>query len=194
MTNEFIDYFHQDTKRTFPKSTVDHMAKMMMYLCEATEQGPSVLLKNMAESMTTGIMADYVKASVFYNKEKNPREEYAKLIEGIGNHSEATMSDEIVQVLHGYLGIVSENAELASAIMKGLSNNGVFDVINIKEEIGDIVVYAAAIGNGLGFTLEEAMKANIAKRAKRFPDGFTEFHAVNRDTNAERIILEGDHA
>lgn len=45
-----------------------------------------------------------------------------------------------------------------------------------------------------GYTLEEAMLRNIMKLNERFPDGFTEWAALNRDLIAERRVLEGDQA
>ena len=40
-----------------------------------------------------------------------------------------------------------------------------------------------------GFTLEEAMQANIDKLKIHFPDGFSEDNALHRDTDAERDAL-----
>ena len=40
------------------------------------------------------------------------------------------------------------------------------------------------------FDLTEILDKNIAKLKKRFPDKFTQDKAINRDTNAERKILE----
>jgi len=191
MTNEFIDYFHKDTARTFPTTKISHMSKMVGFMAsEDDDTEAPILLGNIKDIMQTGVVADYLKAHIFYGKDKDIVEEFNNLIEGIKDECPVQIGDQSVQIIHGLLGIVSESAELARAVLLGLTNDCKYDVVNFKEEIGDVVVYASVICNALGFTLEDAMKANIAKRAKRFPDGFTEFHAVNRDTVAERKILE----
>jgi NTP pyrophosphatase (non-canonical NTP hydrolase) len=46
------------------------------------------------------------------------------------------------------------------------------------------------IAQSHGFTLEEAAAINIAKLQTRYPDGFTSGDAVNRDTSAERAVME----
>lgn len=45
-----------------------------------------------------------------------------------------------------------------------------------------------------GFTLEQAMEANLAKLAKRYPEGFSQFAALNRNKQAEldAIARSGD--
>ena len=40
--------------------------------------------------------------------------------------------------------------------------------------------------------LRLAQLLNIAKLKKRFPNGFTEVEALNRDLESERSALEGD--
>ena len=42
----------------------------------------------------------------------------------------------------------------------------------------------------MGISIEEAMSRNVAKLQARFPEGFTEDKAVNRDLSAERVALE----
>jgi hypothetical protein len=41
-----------------------------------------------------------------------------------------------------------------------------------------------------GIDFEQVKVKNIQKLAKRYPEGFTEFNAINRDTDAERKELE----
>lgn len=188
---DFFKYFHEDTARTFPQTDMSHMTEVLKGITE-TESSHGYLLENIQSVMATGIVSDCIKAKIFYKKEKDIQTEYDKLVCDIPENGQIALGDKTVQLLHGLMGISSENAELAKAILTGMATHENFDAVNIKEEIGDILVYAALIGNNLGFTLEDAMKANIAKRAKRFPDGFSEFHAVNRDLEGERQILEGN--
>lgn len=72
------------------------------------------------------------------------------------------------------------------------------DKASYADELPDwLSCYAAALaefGRRFGFTLEDAADANIAKLQKRFPNGFTAHAALNRDTAAERAVLEGTDA
>jgi NTP pyrophosphatase (non-canonical NTP hydrolase) len=40
----------------------------------------------------------------------------------------------------------------------------------MKEELGDVMRYIAIFCDATGITLEDAMKANIAKLQKRYPE------------------------
>lgn len=45
-----------------------------------------------------------------------------------------------------------------------------------------------------GYTMSDALKTNIDKLAKRYGDKYSDYNALNRDTAAERVILEGGNA
>ena len=91
------------------------------------------------------------------------------------------------KILHGVLGIATEAGELVEGILKGGGN---IDKTNMLEEVGDLLWYVAILADALGMGIEEAMMVNINKLRKRFPEGFTEHHALNRDLDAERAVLE----
>lgn len=95
-------------------------------------------------------------------------------------------------VYHAALGLVTESAEFADAVKKQLFYGKPFDFTNLDEEIGDILWYVAIYLNARGKSFEQVMERNIAKLAERYPEKFTEYHALNRDLDAERKILEGD--
>lgn len=64
-------------------------------------------------------------------------------------------------------------------------------------ETADAESVAKIIGTGLFATallldvdLPQAYEINIAKLAKRYGDKYSDFNAVNRDTDAERAVLE----
>lgn len=95
------------------------------------------------------------------------------------------------QLLHMALGMFTEAGEFLEAVFKAI-NGEPLDRINMLEEFGDNLWY---IANGLtilksGFP--EEFHRNNAKLRKRFPDGFTEHDANNRDLTAERNTLEGN--
>jgi NTP pyrophosphatase (non-canonical NTP hydrolase) len=54
------------------------------------------------------------------------------------------------------------------------------DVANVKEEIGDIMWYIALLCRTLEFDLDEILEENIAKLQKRYPEKYTDHHAVTR--------------
>jgi NTP pyrophosphatase (non-canonical NTP hydrolase) len=60
----------------------------------------------------------------------------------------------------------------------------------IRGDVREIVCLVRALLATVGATLEDAMRANTAKLAKRYPDKFTREHALNRDLDAERAALE----
>jgi NTP pyrophosphatase (non-canonical NTP hydrolase) len=67
---------------------------------------------------------------------------------------------------------------------------------NLYEEfpLGDIEFVAMnlvdLVQKFTSFTLEEILQTNIDKLSARFPEGFTQYHALNRDLETERSILE----
>lgn len=179
--------------------------------------------------------------------------EYQKL----ALRTKAASSTAAEDYLHTSVGLLTEAGEIIDAYKRLWFYKKELDVVNIKEEIGDILWYLAlgfnALGqefpvvvditpetdsldiplnfilgkvvrfasnpstyalcypkewdtdtkNGfeydlenllgflnvlayrIGLTLPEAAYLNIEKLAKRYPEGFTEFHALNRDTVKE---------
>ena len=96
------------------------------------------------------------------------------------------------RLLHGSIGLCTETGELQDAIKKELIYGREMDRVNIVEESGDLLWYLALVLDSVGSNMEEAMLLNIAKLKKRFPNGFTEVEALNRDLESERSALEGD--
>ena len=50
--------------------------------------------------------------------------------------------------------------------------------------------YLAILSDELGISFEEMWEKNIAKLRVRFPEKYTDHHAVNRDLDSERKVLE----
>lgn len=98
-------------------------------------------------------------------------------------------------VIHAIIGAATETGELLEALQKVIisaatETGEAFDEVNIREEVGDVFWYIAALASACNFTFEDAQRANIAKLRHRFPDRFTEYDANNRDLFGERRILE----
>ena len=65
------------------------------------------------------------------------------------------------------------------------------DWTNVIEEAGDLLWYLAVLARATNTPLEEIGRINIAKLQKRYPDKFTTEHAIHRDLDGERKVLEG---
>lgn len=101
------------------------------------------------------------------------------------------MSSEFaIRLDHASDGLVTEAGEFKDAIKKYKFYGKPMDQINLMEEIGDILWYAAIACNVLNVTFEDVMNRNIAKLQKRYGITFNEEGAINRDLSAERYILE----
>ena len=98
-------------------------------------------------------------------------------------------TDTDVDIFHGILGIATEAGELLETLAGFLQGKD-WDSVNLREEIGDVFWYCALIMKRLGLTFDDVCSTNIHKLAKRFPNGFTEFDANNRNLDSEREILE----
>lgn len=94
------------------------------------------------------------------------------------------------KLLHGLMGMCTETGEAMDNAKKHLMYGKAFDPINVLEEAGDKLWYIAIALHACGFTMQECMERNIEKLRKRFPEGFSEEKALNRNLDAEREALE----
>lgn len=96
----------------------------------------------------------------------------------------------MVRLEHAAMGLVTEAGELLDVFKKFKFYGKPVDLVNYKEELGDILWYVALACNELGVTFDELQQTNIEKLLKRFPDKFSQEKALNRDLEAERKVLE----
>ncbi|KVH64455.1 hypothetical protein WS89_04005 [Burkholderia sp. MSMB1072] len=99
-----------------------------------------------------------------------------------------------MRLLHAALGGFTESGEFIEALLPTLLGKPV-DRVNVAEELGDANWYGEIALDALGLTREEVNAANIKKlqdkKAGRYKAGtFLSDDAVNRDTGAERAVLE----
>lgn len=92
--------------------------------------------------------------------------------------------------IHMLLGLASEVGELQDAYKKHLAYGKDLDLVNVKEELGDVLWYIANMCTILDVNLESVANTNINKLQARYPDKFSNKCATVRDLNAEREILE----
>lgn len=93
-------------------------------------------------------------------------------------------------LMHMAIGMVTESGEVMDALKKAMYYGRELDLVNMKEEIGDILWYVAGALRELDLTFEEVFDANIAKLRARYPEKFTEENANVRNLEVERKILE----
>lgn len=137
---------------------------------------------------------DKLKKFLFYGKETEEfyyDSEYVAVDEDL----ERLVAEEcipLIRLLHAQIGSITESAELISAILPALECEEI-DVTNVKEELGDKQWYAALEASCIpdyGTTLTEVRNKNIAKLKARYPEKFTELKAIERDLDAEKLVLE----
>lgn len=95
-------------------------------------------------------------------------------------------------LLHSAMGISTEAGELMDVLKRhcfyGTGKD--LDLVNLKEEYGDILWYVALGCKFLDCTIAELMDMNIRKLYKRYPEQFDALKAEMRDLTGERTELE----
>lgn len=99
--------------------------------------------------------------------------------------------DRMLDRMHGAIGVATEAGELLDVYKKALYYNRIPDEVNIKEEIGDLLWYIAILIKTHNLNPSDVMRTNINKLKARYPNlEFNSVHAVERDLDKERSILE----
>ena len=111
---------------------------------------------------------------------------YLELSDRTCKHVDAlTLEAKQYDLMHATLGIAGESGEIVDAVKKSVIYGKPLDTANMREEIGDIMWYIALACRTLDFDLNEILDENIAKLAKRYPEKYTDAHAVLRLDKAE---------
>jgi len=152
----------------------------------------SILLER---SITTGRLLDEIKRHIYYSKDCD--------VVTIEMRCEEThdfnvdypaagfsLTPEQFRILHTSLGLLTEAGELAEVVLANLRDGEPLDKVNIMEEIGDGYWYSAIPMNMWGWSMDQVLQANIDKLKKRYPQGWTQEDALNRDLPGERKTLE----
>lgn len=108
------------------------------------------------------------------------------------------LGNEVLDILHGAVGVAGEGGELLDAIKKcWIYNKPMTQEVreNLKEEMGDALFYIQHICNVLGWTIDDVIDANMEKLKKRYPNGYTDKAAIERadkvDTAAPSEVMKG---
>lgn len=110
----------------------------------------------------------------------------------LAKRTDANLGSLLDNLIHMSFGMNTEQAELADVLKRKLAYGKEVDLVNVKEELGDLMWYIANMANHLGWSLEEVCDLNIKKLQKRFPDRFNQVDALNRNLEAERSVLENN--
>ena len=118
-------------------------------------------------------------------------EDGENLLDGV-NLVEAEDSKELRKAKQDIpLSLLDANAVIAELCVEAVSAAQQSSSEEYKLHAKCLIVTAYAIAMFLDINLEKALDANIEKLAKRYCDKYSDYSALNRDTDAEREILEG---
>jgi NTP pyrophosphatase (non-canonical NTP hydrolase) len=89
------------------------------------------------------------------------------------------------EILTWGLGVTGEAGDIAGCIKKTYAHDN-DQRAGIRENIGDMLWYAAMICNFFNWNMEEILNENIEKLRKRYPEGkFTLIHAKRENTRID---------
>lgn len=173
---------------------------------------PQLIVNLLALFTASGRMLDQLKKHTFYGKDYNVDQfngDYQLMIQTLQhlahksfrlNGTPETMGEEVVdnihpRLFHAIIGIATESTELCEALYDIMTHRKKVDLVNLREENGDLNWYQALFYDAmseLGYegSWDDDLEKNIAKLKKRYPDKFTSERAINRDVESERKILE----
>lgn len=99
------------------------------------------------------------------------------------------MGNPIHNAMHMASGIAGESGEIIDIVKKSFAYGKALDRDHLIEEIGDEMWYLNGILHVLGTTWDEVLAKNIAKLQARYPEGYTDYAATNRDKVAEKEAM-----
>lgn len=103
--------------------------------------------------------------------------------------------DKMLRLQHAAFGFCTESGEFMDMLKKHIFYGKNLDEVNLAEEIGDLLWYAALACNAMDISLEDVMTKNLKKlhgKTGRYHDQFTEEEALLRNLDQERKVLEGE--
>ena len=162
---------------------------------------PELVVNTLTSMVELASMMDFVKKKIAYGADPESADFKAKfdkrdkeISELISDqdqyHLELFKDETFARLYHYYLGLFTESGELLEALLKALKS-GKLDIVNLKEEHGDLDWYKSQASTTIGSTLIEEMALNDKKLHARYEKGFSNDKAMKRDTDKERKILEG---
>ena len=87
----------------------------------------------------------------------------------------------IFRLSQGLMGLCGESGESIDILKKHLYQGHELNREHLVNELGDVAWYLALSADALGYSLEEILKKNLEKLARRYPDGqFDAEKSINR--------------
>ena len=84
-------------------------------------------------------------------------------------------------LINGVMGLCGESGEAIDIVKKWLAQGHELDREKLIKELGDIAWYLAETATALDADLDDVFQANIDKLKKRYPQGFSSQHSINRE-------------
>ena len=88
-------------------------------------------------------------------------------------------------LINGVMGLCGESGEAIDLVKKHLAQGHELDTERLAKELGDIAWYLAETATAIGYDLDDILQMNLEKLKKRYPEGFTVNHSVNRQSGDE---------
>ncbi|MCS7041056.1 MAG: nucleoside triphosphate pyrophosphohydrolase family protein [Caldilineales bacterium] len=85
-----------------------------------------------------------------------------------GNHGDFERT-----LIYTTLGLNGEAGEVAELVKKAFFHGHELPREKLKHELGDVLWYVAVLAQAMGWSLEDVAQENIAKLARRYPEGFS---------------------
>ncbi len=113
-----------------------------------------------------------------------------KTYQRLSARTAALLGNDTLDLLHMLLGMATELGELSDVYKRYIAYGKEIDLVNVKEELGDLMWYVSNFCTFTGISLGEVLEQNVNKLKVRYPDSFAVANAVNRDLERERMALE----
>ena len=84
-------------------------------------------------------------------------------------------------LINGVMGLCGESGEAIDIVKKHLHQGHLLDKEKLAKELGDIAWYLAETAWALDIPLEQILRGNIEKLAKRYPEGFSAERSLSRE-------------
>lgn len=81
---------------------------------------------------------------------------------------------------HALLGLGSEVGEIQGIFQKAYQGHTI-DPEKVKDELGDLIWFAAELCFAMGFAMEDVATHNNDKLMRRYPNGFSAERSVHRE-------------
>lgn len=193
-------YFNDPTENhlqggTLPKEILNLLHTRLGIVSEISELITAITNKdkvNAGEEL--GDMLWYVAndLNICLKAEFINQEEYNKLANYNFNHFFQATNGGTGNTLNIWLNCITYNScELADYVKKYLAYQKPMDKVKYLKSVEYLLGAINNVAATLGIEITEYMDKIIAKLMKRYPEKFNSEQAINRDTDAERIILEG---